>query len=262
MRWIIGDIHGMYTPLDALLTEIARQDSRPRLLFCGDYVNRGPDSRRVVELLLTLTNAAFCRGNHDDTFNLLMTGESYVPVLELNIATTFEHFLQYGLDQTLESYGVDRRAVKATAYAPTTAGIHALLEPVPPAHRTFFDSLPAVLHEKEFFVAHAKWSPTIGSSHRVFDRELGQSSKARHDIIWGRFTSKELSQTKTWDRPGFFGHTPVSMYRSLSPMLPVEASQIVLLDTAAALHEDGRLTAWCYEETRYVQVERDGSVVV
>lgn len=262
MRWIIGDIHGMHTPLDALLSEISLQDSSPKLLFCGDYVNRGPDSKRVVDLLLSLSNAAFCRGNHDDTLDLLISGHSFVPMLDLSVTTTFEHFLQYGLDQTLESYGITMRAIKEVAYEPTAERIHNLFKIIPERHRAFFRELPAVQHEPDFFVAHAKWSPGVKSTEKVFDYELGHSPKARHDVIWGRFSSKELSQTKQWDRPGFFGHTPVSMYRHLSPPLPVEASQIFLLDTAAALHEDGRLTAWCFDENRYVQVERDGSLAL
>jgi serine/threonine protein phosphatase 1 len=50
----IGDIHGMYDMLDRLLVEIdafsirERGIGRPKLVFLGDYVDRGPDSRRVV----------------------------------------------------------------------------------------------------------------------------------------------------------------------------------------------------------------------
>ena len=50
----IGDIHGMYDMLDRLLVEInafairERGIGRPKLVFLGDYVDRGPDARRVV----------------------------------------------------------------------------------------------------------------------------------------------------------------------------------------------------------------------
>lgn len=260
MRWIIGDIHGMLLPLERLLDEIHKRDDRPRLLFCGDYVNRGPESRRVVDLLLTLKNAAFCRGNHDDTLDLLMTGKSYVPLTQVDLSSTFDHFLKYGLEQTLESYGVDPEAIQKATHFASDRAVQRLFDPVPDDHRRFFHTLPGVLHEPEFFVAHAWWDPLGGTEKKKFHSALNHSPQARHDIIWGRFTSEELAQSKKWDRPGFFGHTPVTMYRAISPLLPVEAEQIFLLDTAAAVNEQGRLTAWCYEETRYIQVERDGEL--
>ena len=69
----IGDIHGMYDMLDHLLIEIAfsireRGIERPKLVFKGDYVDRGPDLRRVVRRLRVLQGelAVCLRGNHED----------------------------------------------------------------------------------------------------------------------------------------------------------------------------------------------------
>ena len=72
MRWIIGDVHGMLKPLEAIVNEIHRTDPRAWLYFVGDYVNRGPESRGVVDLLLTLQNAKFIRGNHDDLLDQIL----------------------------------------------------------------------------------------------------------------------------------------------------------------------------------------------
>ena len=44
MRWVVGDIHGMLRPLRALVDAVTQRDAAARLLFVGDYVNRGPDS--------------------------------------------------------------------------------------------------------------------------------------------------------------------------------------------------------------------------
>ncbi len=63
----IGDIHGCRTALDALLQSLNLQLD-DALVFLGDYVDRGPDSRGVIERLLELSardNATFLRGNHD-----------------------------------------------------------------------------------------------------------------------------------------------------------------------------------------------------
>ena len=70
----IGDIHGKYDMLDRLLVEIdafsirERGIEHPKLVFLGDYVDRGPDSRRVVRRLRALQGefAVCLRGNHED----------------------------------------------------------------------------------------------------------------------------------------------------------------------------------------------------
>jgi len=54
MRWVIGDIHGMFGGLETLLDLISRRDHNAKFVFVGDYVNRGPDSKRVIDLLLSL----------------------------------------------------------------------------------------------------------------------------------------------------------------------------------------------------------------
>lgn len=63
----IGDIHGCLSALETLLDLL---ELRPddRLVFLGDYVDRGPDSRGVIELLMRLSQNpthCFVRGNHD-----------------------------------------------------------------------------------------------------------------------------------------------------------------------------------------------------
>ena len=73
MRWVIGDIHGMFAALETLIDALTKLDPQARFYFVGDYVNRGPESKRVIEYLITLKNAKFCRGNHDDVFDLIVT---------------------------------------------------------------------------------------------------------------------------------------------------------------------------------------------
>ncbi|MGN6726622.1 MAG: metallophosphoesterase [Tepidisphaeraceae bacterium] len=261
MHWIIGDIHGMYPPLVTVLEEIHHRDSDPQLIFCGDYVNRGPQSARVVDLLLTLNNARFCRGNHDDTLDLLLSGSCFVTHAQVGgIVATFDHFMKYGLDATLLSYGIDPRQLLAVQREPSPEGISRLVETIPETHREFFHSLPVFHAEKDFFVAHAKWDVEEPCGVPSFATQIARSMKLRHDILWGRFTLEEVARVKRWDRHGFFGHTPVTLYHRATPLLPVHGDKITLLDTAAAVHLEGRLTAWCVEEKTYVQADRDGDL--
>ncbi len=63
----IGDVHGCLTALDALLAFVQLQPD-DTLIFLGDYIDRGPDSRGVLERLVELSarpNTIFLRGNHD-----------------------------------------------------------------------------------------------------------------------------------------------------------------------------------------------------
>jgi predicted phosphodiesterase len=62
---IIGDIHGMDTPLDTILGEIPYDEERDHVIATGDMINKGPDSGAVVSRLMAL-NASAVRGNHED----------------------------------------------------------------------------------------------------------------------------------------------------------------------------------------------------
>src|SRR3977135_3935619 len=104
MRWIIGDVHGMLRPLEPLVNEIFRRDEKPTLYFVGDYVNRGPDSRGVIDLLLSLPNAKFIRGNHDEVLDHVLHGIGYADNPTRDRFFLFQWFLEHGLLQTIRSY--------------------------------------------------------------------------------------------------------------------------------------------------------------
>jgi serine/threonine protein phosphatase 1 len=106
----IGDIHGCSVALDALLEAI-----RPRpadyVVTLGDYINRGPDSRGVIERLIELENQ--CRlvpllGNHDQTLLDVRSGKYPINWL-----------LDIGENATLDSYsaGQDLDRIPEEHYA-------------------------------------------------------------------------------------------------------------------------------------------------
>ena len=99
----VGDLHGCTTHLDALLAAVA-PTAADVLVFLGDYVDRGPDSRGVLDRLIALrrSHRVVClRGNHE----LLM-------VRGRDDATERRMWLQVGGAETLASYGAGGRMAK------------------------------------------------------------------------------------------------------------------------------------------------------
>jgi serine/threonine protein phosphatase 1 len=76
-HWVIGDVHGCDAALEDLLQ---RLPSRDRLIFCGDAINRGPNTPAVMDRIWGLVEsgrAVWLRGNHEqDLINALQNGEA------------------------------------------------------------------------------------------------------------------------------------------------------------------------------------------
>ena len=267
MNWVIGDVHGMYLPLRRLLDAVHAADADARLVFAGDYVNRGPDSRKAIDLLLSLTNARFCRGNHDDIFDLVLHGTCFAPKAAGGTrGAAFQWFMDYGLDRTLHSYGLDLAWLKATARDPTDDRLARVWDAVPAAHRTFIRGLPSAVGGDGFFVTHGYWSPTTPCDPPdVVEVAAGDTGDLRAAMLWQRYAPHEIEwRDKPWGRRCFVGHTPVHSYYPdppHAPMVPIVGPKLTLLDTACALLPRGRLTAYCVEEDRIIQVTHDGDPV-
>jgi len=265
MHWIIGDVHGMLRPLRRLLDAVNADDPAARLIFAGDYVNRGPDSSKVIDLLLTLDRAHFIRGNHDDVFDLVLHGHSYAEsAASANPVIAFQWFMDYGMDSTFYSYGADWHWLNETARSPTPDRMRQLTQFVPDDHKRFIHELPPVFEHEKFFVLHGRWSPTTTCYPPTISEYLRVEPDMRQDVLWGRFQLEGIQGEKNWGKRGFFGHTPVHSYYQdprKAPMTPIGGPQIVLLDTAAALVSWGRLTAYCVEEERYIQTTHFGELV-
>jgi serine/threonine protein phosphatase 1 len=100
----IGDIHGCLTALDTLLNVLSPAED-DQLIFLGDYVDRGPDSRGVIERMIELSRrpkfVALC-GNHDVWMVRAAQEESW-----------FRSWIRNGVGgmQTLQSYSGDFKDV-------------------------------------------------------------------------------------------------------------------------------------------------------
>jgi serine/threonine protein phosphatase 1 len=98
--YVVGDIHGQRAKLEELLERLPLEPA-DRLVFLGDYVDRGPESRGVVDRLIELSaerECIFLMGNHESMF---------LDFLGWNGTAYFggDAFLMNGGDRTLASYG-------------------------------------------------------------------------------------------------------------------------------------------------------------
>lgn len=265
MRWVIGDIHGMFAQLETMLLVLAKIDKGATFYFVGDYINRGNDSRRVLDLLVTLKDARFVRGNHDDVFDLILNDtwlggeeETFEPVAACS------WFLKHGLRETLTSYGITNRAIEQFIDDPSATFLDLIRATVPKAHAQFVRGLPVFIGEKDALIAHAFWPPEEPNDDKHIHSRLDNDAGMNHRVIWERWKNFQILAEKPWKRPAFFGHTPVQNYPASlrgSDCLPVKGPKVTLLDTAIALGSDGRLTAVAIEDGRVVQIDRDCRVV-
>ena len=151
--YAIGDIHGCVVELRSLLERI-RSDCEGyggdiQLVFVGDYVDRGPSSKAVIDLLLSGElpgrNARYLMGNHEEAMLQVLDGDT----------ESLSGWLRFGGMQTLESYGISRAEIYR-------AGIDlpALMrEAVPPAHGAFLRALEDQVRIGDYLFVHAGIRP-------------------------------------------------------------------------------------------------------
>ncbi|HCR49836.1 MAG TPA: serine/threonine protein phosphatase [Bacteroidetes bacterium] len=167
----IGDVHGCRVTLEALLKEIApREDDI--LVFIGDYIDRGPDSKGVIEFLLEYRktqNCVFLRGNHEQM--LLDTLDGGIEAL----------WLSNGGRDTMDSY---RRAG---------------FEKIPEDHVRFIQDTLFYYEAEEFLFVHGGLKPrfTVAQNLSLFDQEI---------FLWER--SHLRTEFNEWEKTVICGHTP------------------------------------------------------
>lgn len=168
MRTIaIGDIHGCLKALDGLI-EAINPGASDRLIFLGDYVDRGPDSRGVIERLIALQTRCktiYLLGNHEIIFRSVLGG---FPA---------DTWLRIGGQQTLASYG-------------------GTLEGVPNSHVDFLCGLlPSYETERCLFV------------HANYDANLALSEQTEQTLFWEHLGEK-LPLPHYSGKHVILGHTP------------------------------------------------------
>jgi len=174
--YAVGDIHGRYDKLVELLDRIDVDFNSDRLVFLGDYVDRGEQSYEVIEHLVTLKKqhpypqTIFLKGNHEDMMEKYLAGKDRLT------------WLINGGQQTLESYMQHHRNPE---------------EPlIPESHRRFFESLQ-LYHESEDYIF----------VHAGLRKGVPLEKQKPEDLMWIR--KKFIDTDFDFGKPVVFGHTPL-----------------------------------------------------
>lgn len=173
----IGDIHGCYPKLLRLMDRLTGDPEEDLLIFVGDYIDRGEESRQVVEYLLGLKKewkkTVFLLGNHERMLLDFLDGGSIQP------------FLLNGGKKTLDSYfGTSLQTQREN---PRTI--------FPPEHVAFFRSLlPYYEHEAYLFV------------HAGLREGIPLAEQNLFDLLWIR--EDFYFSPYDFERTIVFGHTP------------------------------------------------------
>lgn len=97
--FVIADIHGCFKTLKALVEDQLKPTSEDQFIFLGDYIDRGPDSKSVINYLIyikdTFKNSVFLRGNHEQMF---LDAQLSMPALD--------RWITNGGAEVMASYGL------------------------------------------------------------------------------------------------------------------------------------------------------------
>lgn len=164
----IGDIHGCANALKTLLDAI-RPSSEDTLILLGDYVDRGPQSAEVVEILCNLVgscNLVPLIGNHELIMQQGLQG-----------GDPFRFWMTCGGDATLASYGGD-------------------IQNIPQHHLVFFQNCRAYYETDKHIFVHASYQPHL---------PMGEQDP---QVIYWEHLSEEVPGPHYTGKKVFVGHTP------------------------------------------------------
>ena len=232
--YAVGDIHGRLDLFEALVAAIEADDASRApadtlIVLLGDLVDRGDDSRGVIEFARDLQRRRPVRilaGNHEEMF-----------LRSLSDIETFRHFIRHGGRETLLSYGINHGQFQAASMEEAQ---QLASEAVPADHLAFLESFEDMIQLGDYLFVHAGIDPRV---------PLDQ--QRRRDLRWIRepFLSHEGS------------HGVVVVHGHTICDEPEDCGNRIGIDTGAFM--SGRLTALILEGTArcYLEAaEEDGRV--
>ena len=224
--YTIGDIHGRSDLLESLLLQIDGDcrlypSRRPIVVFIGDYIDRGPASREVLDLLLgyeRTKEAIFLRGNHETFVHRFLSKPAVLD--EWRLCGGLETLVSYGLKPSINPGVAEQRQLAK-----------ALAKSIPRSHLEFPDSLNLSFSCGDFLFVHAGIRPGVPLR-----------KQREEDLLWIR--EEFLSCEQRFENFIVHEHTPVDT-------TDIRSNRINI-DTGA--FATGRLTCIVIEGTSIVEL--------
>jgi len=184
--WVIPDIHGCAKTLQSLVGDLIRPGRLDELYFLGDYIDRGPDSKGVIDYICSLKREGYhitaLKGNHDALLTEIWDAEQNHrnPWWRFNGTWKNNTWMEIGGMQTLESFGVSKA------------------RDIPEKYITWMRKLPYYVELDRFVLVHA------GLNFTDVD-----PFKDKRAMLWSR--DFEIRPEKIGGRRIIHGHVPVNM---------------------------------------------------
>jgi len=252
MLYAIGDIHGEFDLLFDLYEKImnhSKQYDEPHTIVClGDYVDRGPESKGVIDFLMTNPfddfNHIYLKGNHEDMMVKSLFGQADSVMYEhyhYNMYTARGIFLDNGGEETLKSFGINDPELLMN----DVDSIKDIFTP----YVGFFGSLKNYYDTDKYIFVHGGIEPGI---------DLDKQNPNIMFWIRGKFLSSDFDH----GRLVIHGHTPTTYYND--GKIDRQFNRINI-DTHA--YSTGILTAACLNETdisepMFLSTKRDDAFTV
>jgi len=225
--YAIGDIHGCYGLMQKMHgiikqdAESAGDNFRKIIIYLGDFIDRGPDSKRIIDSFISENiegfERIFIKGNHENAMLDFLEDSSIGDM-----------WVIWGGNATMESYGVDIRDTNGKRYD-KEALQKAFRKAVPELHINFLKNLPVKHVEGDYVFVHAGVQPNV---------ELSAQTDYDMMMIRGEFIN---SQEPLPGKVVVFGHTifEEAFYKDGK----------IGLDTGA--YSTGKLTAVVLEDDQF-----------
>lgn len=235
--FVFGDIHGCYEEMMALyktLCKVAHLDPHKDIVgFVGDYVDRGPNSNKVVEQLIKWNKRYphwfFLYGNHEDLMldALVHGGKTY---------GSYDLWWQQGGKQTAQSYF-------PSGMSKYDMAISQPKDRIKPGHLEWLKNLPFYHQDEKYFYVHAGVVP--GSKLKMQTDLLQEGyAEIRNCFLWAR--GQFIDSDYHWSKKIIFGHTADSSgkyHPDKRRFEPIIMDNKIGLDTAVCPPANRSLTA-------------------
>ena len=193
----IGDIHGSLSELTSLHKKILAHEmfdvKKDIIIYLGDYIDRGKNSKEVINQILKLKN------NNIKTINLMGNHDEFMIDFLFNKKNNIEYWLNFGIDQTLRSYDIELVEFIKDGFDDNNINKlrDTFLKKLDEDHVNFFKNLVISFSTEKYLFVHAGIDPK---------KKLKNQTKK--DYLWSR-SENFFDENFKAEKIIIHGHTPV-----------------------------------------------------